>query len=370
MNKKTFILTHPLTGNYGGLLQAYANYTILDKLGCNPYIYQYKPNDFPLDCRALFQYFKQHIKYLLGRSNQAHTVWQKLRIAKKFLKGLRIFKETHPAPNDRNISYVVGSDQVWRALFCRKMKSPEFYFLNFATSEQRHNSIAYAASMGVDAWEGTEEETEACKKLIQEFKAVSVREHSGVIICREIFGKHAEQMPDPTFLLSNEEYNQLINRKKTWTPSTPFLASYILDENIIIRQNLMEYSQSLQISLQHLLPHANASQIRDRFSHSVEQWLRLIRDAKYFITDSFHGCVFAIIFNKPFVCLGNKNRGSARFDSLLATFGLQDRLAINPTAEQILQILNTPIDWAKVNSIRIAEQERALEFLRTNLGRD
>lgn len=367
MNKKVFILTHPLTGNYGGLLQAYASYTALSNLAYTPYIYRYIPNDLPMGARAWLNYFKGHLKYLLGRSKNANTMWRRLQISRKFQKGLRVYKETHPAPQGNNISYVVGSDQVWRAIYCRMMKTPAYYFLNFATPEQRRKSIAYSASFGVDHWEGTPEETEECKRLLQEFKAVSVREHSGVDICREVFGVEAVQMPDPTLLLQKAEYDELIAREKTWTPEYPVLASYVLDENQEVLKQLQTYAQGLNVTLQHLLPHAGAAKRRDRFAHTVGQWLRLIRDAKYFITDSFHGCAFAIIFNKPFVCLGNEKRGSARFDSLLGTFGLKDRLAINPTPEQVRQILNTPVDWDKVNAIRRSEQERAFEFLRKNL---
>ena len=367
MNKKVFILTHPLTGNYGGLLQAYASYTVLESLGMTPYIYRYTPNDLPLTLRAYLRYFKAHMKYMLGRSQNASTIWRRLSIARKFLKGMRFFNETHPAPQNNDIRYWVGSDQVWRAIFCRMMRSPEFFFLNFATSEQRSNSIAYAASMGVDEWEGTPEETEACKKLIKEFKAVSVREHSSVTLCRNVFNSQVEQMPDPTLLLQIEDYNHLIDREKTWIPATSFLASYILDERGELLLQLNNSAQRLQMPLQHLMPHANATLHRDRFAITVSQWLRLIRDAEYFITDSFHGCVFAIIFNKPFVCLGNAYRGSARFDSLLNTFGLQDKLITNHNADTIIQTLTTPIDWDRVNTIRRSEQKRAFDFLKKNL---
>ena len=105
----------------------------------------------------------------------------------------------------------------------------------------------------------------------------------------------------------------------------------------------------------------------DRIPLSIPQWLRCIRDSECVLTDSFHGCVFAIIFNKPFVCLGNASRGSARFDSLLGTFGLQERLLINPTPEQVANLMRNPIDWEQVNAIRSSEKQRALQFLKENL---
>ncbi|MEE1264815.1 MAG: polysaccharide pyruvyl transferase family protein [Akkermansia sp.] len=367
MTRNTYILTHPLTGNYGGLLQAYACYTTLNKCGVKAHIFHYQPNDIPTGIWPRVRRWLQHLKYCAGLSKNAHTLLRRLQIAGRFVKGMRFSPESRLADQGEQDSYVVGSDQVWRAIYCRMMKTPAYYFLDFATPEQRRKSIAYSASFGVDHWEGTPEETEECKRLLQEFKAVSVREHSGVDICREVFGVEAVQMPDPTLLLQKAEYDELIAKEKTWAPATPFLASYVLDENPEKLKQLQTYAQGLNVTLQHLLPHAGAAKRRDRFAHTVGQWLRLIRDAEYFITDSFHGCAFAIIFNKPFVCLGNEKRGSARFDSLLGTFGLKDRLAINPTPEQVRQILNTPVDWDKVNAIRRSEQERAFEFLRKNL---
>ena len=88
-------------------------------------------------------------------------------------------------------------------------------------------------------------------------------------------------------------------------------------------------------------------------------------DAKMVFTDSFHGCVFSIIFNKPFWVIGNTERGNARFDSLLKIFNLQDRLIspddINKTD------LTLPINWEKVNSIKKEWQEKSFNFLKNNL---
>lgn len=367
MPEKTLILTHPLTGNYGGLLQAYASYTVLESLELNPYIYKYIPNDLPLTLHARLKYLKNHIRYILKRHPHADTRWRRLYIAGKFLKDLRMHKESSPPPQSNDISYFVGSDQVWRAIFCRLMKSPAYYFLNFATKEQRCNSIAYAASFGTDEWEGTPEETEICKQLIKDFKAISVREHSGIDICRNVFDKEAVQMPDPTLLLEKQEYEKIIHKERTWAPEKPYITTYILDRTSTTENLAQECALQLHLYLQHLTPSSTAPKLRDRFAPTVPQWLRLIHDSKYFITDSFHGCAFAIIFNKPFVCLGNPSRGSARFDSLLKTFGLQNRLVANRDVDTILQTLNTPIDWVRVNSIREQERARGIEFLAKNL---
>ena len=264
-------------------------------------------------------------------------------------------------------SFIVGSDQVWRGEYARLIESLPFFFLNFATQSQRRRSIAYAASFGSDEWEGTPEETAECARLLRDFKVVSVREHSGIRICRDVFGVKAVQMPDPTLLLEQEDYNRLIRRWRTKSTKTPFMAVYLLDETAEKTELVQALSQCTGLYPQHLMPHPGAEKLMDRLPLSIPQWLRFIRDSESVLTDSFHGCVFSIIFNKPFICLGNENRGSARFDSLLGTFGLRDRLVTNYDKDAILQLLNTPIDWESVNEIRHSEQQRAIEFLKKNL---
>lgn len=365
MSEKTLILTHPLTGNYGGLLQAYASWSVLNSLGCNAYIYRYIPDDLPVKSFSYIKYYGFLLKNLLGK--RGNRLWRQLYIAKKFVGRLPFVAEPKTALTSDKIRYYVGSDQVWRAIYCRQMRSPEFYFLSFATAEQRRNSIAYAASFGVDEWEGNEAETSACAKLVQEFKAVSVREDSGVGICKSILGVDAVQMPDPTLLLERGEYENIINRDRTRANKSPWLASYILDESPEIAQLLHDCTDAMKLAKQALLPNCDAVRWQDRIPLTVPQWLRYIRDSEYFITDSFHGCVFAIIFNKPFVCLGNESRGSARFEALLSKFELEDRLISHPTSSQLQRVLTTPIDWAHVNTLLSLERERGINFLKANL---
>lgn len=365
MKAKTLILTHPLTGNYGGLLQAYASYTVLNNLVGNAYIYRYQPDDFPIKSFSWLKYYGSLLKLILGKKGS--PIWRRLYIANKFVGKLNFIPESQAGLDDGDIRYYVGSDQVWRATYCRKMRSPEYYFLSFATAVQRRNSIAYAASFGGDEWEGNEAETSACTQLVQEFKAVSVREDSGVGVCKEVFGVETVQMPDPTILLERGEYDNIIDSDRTRANKSPWLATYVLDESPEIVQLLHDCAGAMNLAQQALLPNRDAAKWQDRMALTVPQWLRFIRDSEYFITDSFHGCVFAIIFNKPFVCLGNMSRGSARFDTLLGKFGLEDRLISNPTPSQIQRVLQTPVDWASVNAKLSLERERGINFLKANL---
>ena len=96
----------------------------------------------------------------------------------------------------------------------------------------------------------------------------------------------------------------------------------------------------------------------------MENWLRGFRDAEYVITDSFHACVFSIIYNKPFLCIGNGFRGMARFNTLLGQFGLMDRLVSIDSDH----IPSSDIDWTTVNAVLEEKRRKSLGFLRHALG--
>lgn len=377
MNILPYILTLPSFNNYGGLLQAYALQHTLRQLGTSSKQFCFLPRGMrewfdSLGKRFKLKCWKNLVKIIAGsRSQQLHLYLE----ARFFTLFRELFMNIYRLDAQRsqlrqladNCRFIVGSDQVWRCEYSRPSESVPFFFLSFATQEQRQRSFAYAASFGSDEWEGTPEETAECARLLKDFKAVSVREHSGIRLCREIFGVAAVQMPDPTLLLEPADYSRLIRRWWTLRLPKPCMAVYLLDETEEKKRLTQSIAEQSGLYPQQLTAHGDAPRAMDRIPLSIPQWLRCIRDSECVLTDSFHGCVFAIIFNKPFVCLGNEARGSARFDSLLGTFGLQERLLINPTPEQVANLMRNPIDWEQVNAIRSSEKQRALQFLKENL---
>lgn len=377
---KIGVLTHPFFGNYGGMLQAYAMVTVLRSMGHDAFNLVFLPPRPPSFLKHPIRNLRMKLNIgtrlrclLLMLRPENGTAAPKggaaLRNGQRFQRQYMpcIWIGDNPAAQlaESGIeTVVVGSDQVWRGGYARSQKSLPFFFLEFATEAVRRRSIAYAASFGTDTWEGNEQETEVCRKLLQDFKAVSVRESSGVDVCRSFFDRAALHVADPTLLLQSSDYQALIDDEKGKSPDTPFISTYLLDSH---SEASSAIARILNLPIQSLKDNPQAPHRRDRFPLRVGQWLRFIRDCECLITDSFHGCVFAIIFNKPFICLGNENRGSARFDSLLGTFDLKERLVTNPSTEQLQQLIRTPINWEKVNHIRNAEKERAIAFLKDNL---
>ena len=236
--------------------------------------------------------------------------------------------------------------------------------------QDRTKRIAYAASFGVDEWEFSEEETFICKDLLKLFDGVSVRENSAVALCEKYFNRSdVIHVLDPTMLLEKEDYIRIVEKEKE--PKSPGnLFCYILDGSSEKKQ-IIEFIAS-QISAVPFtqMPKCEITyeNLRDRLEDcvypSVTAWLRAFMDAEMVITDSFHGCVFSIIFNKPFWVIGNHSRGMARFDSLLSMFGLEGRLM---STDSIPVELSSPIDWDRVNTIKKDWQEKSYNFLERNL---
>lgn len=210
--------------------------------------------------------------------------------------------------------------------------------------------IAYAASFGSDEWEYTEENTKEAKQAIQKFDAVSTRELSGVTLCKDYLDYNdAVQVLDPTLLLDRKDYVHIIEESESIHEINGNLMCYVLDYTNEKRQYISECAKVLE-----MIPFETNSKyevkgasLDEIVQPPVEQWLRSFRDSSFVITDSFHACVFSILFHKPFVVIGNKSRGLARFQSLLSLFGLEYRMV---TENYDVSLCDSSIDWDRVDS--------------------
>ena len=215
--------------------------------------------------------------------------------------------------------------------------------------------------------------TEACARLAKRFDLITVREKSGVTLCREYLGVDATWVLDPTMLLNREDYEKIVlveNESK----SAGTLFHYILDPSEEKKALIEHVASSKGLKPFTIMPKCQAEnrtkwdvkhRIEDCVFSSVTSWLRGFMDAEMVVVDSFHGAVFSIIFNKPFWVIGNKKRGNARFESLLGLFGLEDRMiAPGDTVDW-----NKVIEWNRVNERRQKERERCVELLKESLKR-
>lgn len=327
---KIGILTLPLHTNYGGILQAYALQTVLELMGHEVVVID-TPNLQPKP--SLFTLSKRVVKRLLGKrvgvfSERYHNSTYPVisQYTQPFVDKY-IHRKIVNSPNELQEkdfdAIVVGSDQIWRPKYYGKIENA---YLSFAKN-WNIKRIAYAASFGTDDWEYTPRQTKVCAKLLKMFDAVSVRESSAVNLCKERFGVDAQHVLDPTMLLDKEDYIRLIEAANT-PKSKGTLLNYILDETPEKRTLIEQIAKDkglVPFRVNSRVENHNAP-LEERIQPPVEQWLRGFYDAEFVVTDSFHACVFSILFGKPFVVVGNKERGMARFESLLEMFGLENRL--------------------------------------------
>ena len=370
---KIGIITQPLDKNYGGLLQNYALQQVLSRLGHE--VYTINRNNLP---RLHVRYsIKQIVRGLLGLPRDI-LYWEQLKIRKhcrafvqKNIRTTELVKtprKLHDIINKYQFDgYLSGSDQVWRPYYSENIYND---FLDFCQAEQGVKRIAYAASFGVSEWEFSEEQTRECKRLVQLFDAVSVREDSGVHLCKDYLDVDALHVLDPTLLLEEADYTKLVEDMSEPVSSGEFFC-YILDNNQEIVTAIHNISSKLSLKAFEVKAKKSnyarkwGERIHDYVIPAPTKWLRAFMDAKMVFTDSFHGCVFSIIFNKPFWVIGNKGRGNARFDSLLRLFGLEFRRISLSDIDSI--DLNTPIDWESVHA-RLAECRKvSMDFLSASL---
>ena len=375
MKRKIAILTQPLIFNYGGILQNFALQYVLKTLGCEVTTINRirKPSDLKILIGKIKRLlFNHHQNKLIFNSQKAEIYKHTKAFIEKNIQCIDAVNSTNESL--RNIcennydAIIVGSDQVWRPQYVNNIYNE---FFDFLADNSKIKKYAYAASFGADKWMFTDEQTARCKELIQKFEAVSVREDSGVLLCADFLDKEACAVIDPTLLVPKEVYEALCSQFEKIDYSKKHLFTYVLDQSagkdklindIVVNYNFEHTTNQAKFSLE-----GNKDKefvLEDFIYPEIEGWLRGFRDADFIITDSFHGTVFSIIFNKPFFAIVNEQRGASRFQSLLAKLQLEDRL-ITINTEISDELFNKKIDFEKVNSLLGDLKSKALDFLKT-----
>lgn len=379
---KIAILTLPLHANYGGNLQAWALMSILKDLGHEVWLLDMARYRFAWWRIPLILIKRVLLKYFLKRQNvrvgKGILDWRKRANyevhARSFINSY-IKPRTEKIYSSRQLKFViekynfsaviVGSDQVWRPEYSPDV---EDYFLGFLSCPGHVRRLSYAASFGATEWFYSPENTLRFGSFLRNFDAVSVREFSAVELCREKFGVDASHVIDPTMLLDENCYLNLAKERQTEPTSQGGIFVYFLDKEPV-------KEQALELLVRHTgftpfdINGAENCVVGAVLPESapVEKWIRGFIDADFIFTDSFHGCVFSIIFRKPFIAYGNPKRGLARFESLLKVFNLQNRLVSN--ADSVVDVLAQPsIDWSEVQKILDHERRKAKDFLIHAIG--
>lgn len=357
--KKVGLLTMGLTDNYGGILQAIALYSFIQDIGYDVVLLRKYPIESNLKRRLKKILRVLPFQNIRGLRISNIKYQNNFKFWSKYIENQTpIF--THKSQIEKYIddnlsSIVVGSDQVWRYSYINDSEY-DIFFLNL-NLKKRIKKIAYAASFGIDKWEAPElNEEVGC--FLRDFTSVSVREDSGIDICSNSFNYYnVSTVLDPTLLIGADFFKDMVKEEAINRVDS---INYVLDnnenkKNVINKINL-HYSN---FSTRELL---NKSSIL-----SISEWVASFRDAKMIITDSFHGMVFSILFEKEFFVIINNNRGADRFTSLCKKLDLMDRLITEDEEHFDFKAIK-PLNYSEINKRLSILRNFSSEFLIKSLS--
>ena len=355
------IVTQPLEMNYGGILQNWALQQVLKRLGHDPItIDAYQRFSTP---HFVFNYVRARFMLMLGREYYLPRRYKGAMRSKRtgeFIEDhivkTKVMWDYKPSviKKYRLEALVVGSDQVWRNSYTKNHLHLTDLYLSFASGFPVKR-VAYAASFGVDKWEYTPEQTAACAPLAQQFDAISVREQSGVELCRKHLGVDAVCTLDPTLLLESKDYERIID--DDIEVAEPYLAVYCLDINPVKEAFFNQVAKDHGLKVRYFWSGWTSPL-------SIPKWLGMFRNATMVVTDSFHGMVFSILFGKDFYVLCNPHRGNSRMTDLLKQLGLESRLLSDAEPKEPE---NREIDWAGAYSRLEKRRQESIDFLKNSL---
>lgn len=342
--------------NYGNRLQNLALQLFLEKQGFNVETIR-----FERDKKTVKQKFKSQLSVfknnLLNRKDyQSHLTREK--IFKEFSQ--LYINETNEVfdinsdlslLNEQYDYFVIGSDQVWNPQMNRASGA---FFADFAEKEKK---ISYAASFGVSEIEPMFQNNYA--NYLAELKDISVREKAGQDIVAQLTGRDSEVLVDPTMLVDANTWRKIA--KKNNQMSEPYLLTYFLGglpEQYKIE--IEKYASQNNLKIINLGDISN----KDTYETGPAEFLAYIDNCEVFCTDSFHGCVFSILLDKPFIAykrVGGESMYS-RIETLLETFGLLSR-----ENEKVNQDNLFETDYDTAHKKLDEENIRSVNFIKRNL---
>lgn len=331
---KVAIITLPMRHNYGGIMQAYALSKYIQSCG-----HECEVLDFQFEKHGFWKYLQliagRSVKKLFGKRKA--SVVMESHYPKIFAGTLGFIQKNIPMSPPVHEGFdiddyliennfellIVGSDQVWRKEYISNISR---YFLNFG-QKIKCKKASYAASFGVNSWVYNSDETNEITSLLAKFDHVSVREQAGVELCKKHLNTEAVWVCDPTLLLSKADYQKFTGQSSESTG----IFSYVLDSTDFKKEMIDFVAHQTGDEILTCYPKRNrldvqGVDINDYVFPDVEEWLSRFNDCKLVITDSYHGVIFSIIFNKPYLVFVNEDRGASRFESLLSVLDFSDRI--------------------------------------------
>ena len=256
--------------------------------------------------------------------------------------------------NDFDI-LMVNSDQTWRKF------DQHFYDYGFLRFAKNWNikKFVYGASIGFDYWPFTKREDKIMRNLLKNFNGISVREKGSINLIKKHLGITPEFVLDPTFLINKKYYLELIKDYK-------FNKTY--NNNYIFIYTLSNYTSFNYINeFIKMIKNKLNLKIYDYKLHNyskIEDFIYYIYNCKAVVTNSFHGTVFSILFNKSFVSFHTPEYPKERLKSLGSLLNIQNRI-FNHYQKPDINLLNTPLDINK--TLLDYFINKSINFLKKNL---
>ena len=268
-------------------------------------------------------------------------------------------------------TFITGSDQIWNFNINRAFDM--VYLQNFVADNKR--KISFATSFGHDFDKTPPKNLPRSVQLMNRYNAISVREKSGVEICKNTYGVNASVVVEPVFCLEKKDYLEMAEQSEM-DEKGPYILTYILDPTPEKRRAIQYYCKASGLRAINILDgnhmHFERNKrilnlpgiVDDLCAHDL---MKLYVNCEFVLSDSFHGTAFAIIFNKPFLSIMNSHRGAARFGELLSKFNLTDRLVSSSKSIPEDPKFFEQIDYTEVNEIINREREQTIEWLKKAL---
>lgn len=328
--------------NYGQVLQCYALQKFLRERGHDVFVIRYDRCKDVLSA-SFFQTFIKVLNpvklffFLFNRFSlikSKHEIFTHNRgfddFRQKYIPQSKekydFYDELKKNPPEADL-YITGSDQVWNNwnISLKRYKNVlHAFFLDFGSPKIKR--IAYAASWGITSL--PLDYTKEIAPLIKRFDYVSVREESGIALCSQCGYGKSEWVGDPSFLLSANNYRKLYKENDAAVPHKRYVLLYLLsDVSKSLKKRFYDFAERKGCSVIYV----SGNNLIDHFEKNyatIPQWLYLIDNAEYVITNSYHGAVFSIIFNTNFGVLPFSNKESEyneRFESLFQLVGIKKR---------------------------------------------
>lgn len=340
--------------NYGQILQAYALQAYLKAKGHDVFLIKYKEKPIVEKKSFLSKVLSLNIEKVKKKIHLRKVAYIKKKYPRHFGSFKAQYLKFSKAEYDSYASllanppeadmYICGSDQVWNSSF-RKPIEP--YLLDFGDAKVKR--ISYAASFGMTKLSDIDKEI--FNKCLANFDGISVRERTGVQICNDLGYRDVKWVSDPTLLLNRNEWLRIADFSMSGKTDKMKVLVYTLNKTIADKDKIIQDLKNRpNTDVRHIT--ANNDISGDTYP-SINQWIGLISESDFIVTNSFHGMVFCIIFNKRFVVLpttASFEGMNDRIESLLYRCKLEDHILKEFDQELIEILLKKNIDWQTVNT--------------------